>query len=268
MTKTSIVNYYNGLITFLTLFFILSFIGIHLQSPFHNVIYTICSFYGVIALIGGLFGIYVAHLWGGFKSQIGRSILFLSLGLLAQEFGQLSYNVYIDVFGVEVPYPSIGDLGYFGSVILYILGGLELARAAGTKYSLKKVRSKVAIVIFPLLSLVLSYLILLNHYTFKQSSPLAIFLDFGYPLGQAIYVSIAILAIFLTNKIMGGVMKNVILTILISFIIQYIADFTFLYQAKLGTWAPGGINDATYVLSYFVISLAFSQLYKIYHRFS
>src|SRR3989344_6674976 len=78
----------------------------------HNLVFT--DTYGIIALIGGIAGLFISKKWGGYRSLMGRSILFFALGLLLQEFGQLSYSVYYYVLHVEVPYPSVGDIGYFG----------------------------------------------------------------------------------------------------------------------------------------------------------
>ena len=73
--------------------------------------------YGLIALWGGIWGLITTLKWGSIRSIIGRAITMFALGLFAQEFGQLAYAYYILVLHIEVPYPSIGDVGYFGSVI-------------------------------------------------------------------------------------------------------------------------------------------------------
>ncbi len=104
-----------------------------------------------------------------------------------------------------------------------------------------------------------SYWVFLKGYEFDWSAPLKIFLEFGYPLGQAIYVSLAILTLFLTRGVLGGVMKNRVLFVLFALLMQYLADYTFLYQASQETWAAGGINDYMYLASYFIMALALLQ---------
>ena len=91
-----------------------------------NNIYTLI--YPALALIGGIIGCNAAQNWGGLKSSFGKAIYFLSFGLLAQFIGQAIYAYYIYVLHVEVPYPSFGDIGYFGSVLLYIVALFYLAR--------------------------------------------------------------------------------------------------------------------------------------------
>src|SRR5579885_2311375 len=51
--------------------------------------------YGILALYGAVWGFYTATKWGGFKSFMGKSLLFFSFGLFAQEFGQLAYSYYL-----------------------------------------------------------------------------------------------------------------------------------------------------------------------------
>src|SRR4051812_8871880 len=68
--------------------------------------------YGVIALIGALAGLLAARKWGGFKTVLGKALTFFSLGLLAQEAGQIIYTYYIYGAKIQIPYPSWGDLAY------------------------------------------------------------------------------------------------------------------------------------------------------------
>lgn len=51
-------------------------------------------------------------------------------------------------------------------------------------------------------------------------------------------------------------MRPVILSVLLAFILQYIADFSFLYQTSRGTWETGGVNELMYLISYFAATLA------------
>src|ERR1700733_9816538 len=85
--------------------------------------------YGFIALIGAIIGLLAARKWGGFRTVLGKAILFFSLSLLAQDIGQIIYAYYIVVAKIQIPYPSWGDVAYFGSVLLYITAAIFLAKA-------------------------------------------------------------------------------------------------------------------------------------------
>jgi hypothetical protein len=166
------------------------------------------------------------------------------------------------VFKVSIPYPSVGDIGYFGSVLFYIYAALQLAKAAGAKFSLRSHSKKVVAAILPLALLVASYVVFLRNYQFDFSSmgsTVAVFLDFGYPLGQATYIAIALVTYLVSQKLLGGVMKKKILLLLFALLIQYIADFTFLYAAKNGSPFPGGANDFMYLLAYTIMALALNS---------
>ncbi len=104
--------------------------------------------------------------------------------------------------------------------------------------------------------LVLSYFIFLQGYQFDFSNKIKIFLDFGYPLGQAFYVSIAILILIMSRKFLGGLMKLPIILFLFALIVQYASDFNFLYSANNNTWHVGGIGDFLYMFSYLCMTMS------------
>jgi len=201
------------------------------------------STYGVMALIGSLVGLAAAKKWGGWKTVLGKSLTLFSLGLLAQEAGQLIYAYYIYVDKIQIPYPSWGDVAYFGSVLLYISAAWFLAKAIGTRFSLSDAKYKVVAVVVPVVLLITSYAVLLHNHQYDTSHPLTVFLDFGYPMGQAIYVSIAIVAFLLSRKSLGGVLRKGIMLILLALLIQYASDSTFIYQNSRQTYYSGGADD-------------------------
>ncbi|MFH1170724.1 MAG: hypothetical protein V1704_04165 [Candidatus Vogelbacteria bacterium] len=191
----------------------------------------------------------------------------MSLGLLAQSFGQSVFSFYFYT-GAELPYPSLADLGFFGSIPLYIYGVILLGRASGIKVSLKSYAKQIVAFIIPLLMLGVSYYIFLKDYEFDWSQPIKTFLDFGYPLGQAFYVSIAILVFILSRKILGGIMKIPILIFLIALVSQYLSDYLFLYQSNNGTFVGGGSVDYMYLVSYFLMALSLIVLGHTYQKIS
>jgi hypothetical protein len=221
--------------------------------------------YGIIALYGGIIGLFAAKKWGGFKSLLGRTIMLFAFGLLAQEVGQLFYTYYIYFQHTEVPYPSLGDIGYFGSVLFYIAGTILLVKTSGARFSLRNLSNKILLLLIPLAMLATSYTIFLKGY--EYSNALTAVLDFGYPLGQAIYISLAILAYLLSRKLLGGYMRKAIVFIIAALVVQYIADSTFLYQVQKGTWYAGGWNDYVYVVSYSMMTVALLKLHATYNQF-
>jgi hypothetical protein len=240
------------------------YINFILRSSDHNSVnnQAFAATYGVMSVFGGVVGLIASKKWGGRKSLIGRALLFFAIGLLAQEFGQLAYSYYLYVLKVEIPYPSIGDIGYFGSVLLYIYAASQLLKATGARFSLKNRSKKVIAVALPLILLAASYAFFLRDYQFDFSSSkstLTVLLDFGYPLGQATYIAIALLTYLLSRNLLGGIMKKKILFVLFALVIQYVADFSFLDAARANKVFPAGANDYVYLVAYTVMALALSS---------
>ena len=176
------------------------------------------------------------------KTVLGKSLMFFSLGLFAQEAGQLVSSYYTQIAKTDLPYPSLGDVAYFGSVLLYICAALFLAKVAGVRFSLKKSGYKAIAVVVPVILLAISYSLLLHNYQYDTTKPLTVFLDAGYPIGQACYISIAIVAYLLSRKLMGGIMRAGFVLVILALFIQYVSDFTFIYQSHRGTYVPANMT--------------------------
>ena len=224
--------------------------------------------YPLFPLIGGYYGWLIAKKWGGFNSAFGRAISFLSLGFFAQFIGQMLYDFYQIYLRVEIPYPSIGDLFYFGSVLLYVLGAYQLAKVAGLKITLKSSKGIFLAVVIPLIALIGSYIILLQGYDADWSNKTVIFLDFGYPIGQAIYLSIALLVLLISKNILGGLMRRPIMLLLFALIAQFIADFVFSYQVsrEVVTFYAGGTNDLMFAFAYFLMTIALLTMGNMFNK--
>lgn len=250
-----------GLFLILTVWWIILYLS-GVQEQIEN--YLFGATYGLMAAWGGFWGITIAKHWGGTKSVLGKAILALSFGLLAAEFGQIVFSYYNIFSGVEVPYPSLADVGFFANIPLYTIGIILLAKASGIQFTLQKLSSKLQAVLLPVAMLAFSYFFFLQGYEVDWTDPVRVFLDFGYPLGQALYVSIAVLVYVLSKNILGGVMKVKVLFLLFAFVAQYLADYNFLFQNSRGTWLNAGYGDYLYLLAYFIMTLGLLQLKTIY----
>jgi hypothetical protein len=248
-----------GIFVFFSLWWLLLQIAFKPDSLSHHIFGGV---YGLMAIWGSICGIFISGKWGGLRSVMGRAIIMFSLGLFAQEFGQVAYFYYNFILHANL-YPSIGDAGFFGSIPLYVYGVWLLAKASGIKIGFRSFRNKIQALVIPLCLLAISYFSFLNDYKYDWTHPLTIFLDFGYPIGQAIYISLAIVTYLLSRKSLGGIMKNIILFILFALVVQYTADSTFLYQSHVGNWYVGGINDYMYLVAYFLMTMGLLQLQTV-----
>ena len=216
--------------------------------------------YQLLAWWGGIYALASSRAWGGFRSTMGRGIIFFGLGLVLQGFGQTTFSIYTTILHVNIPYPSIADIGYFGSIFFYVVGIASIAKVAGASSRLRNVGGKIFVLLFPAAILLFSYAMFLQGYQFDWSAPMTIFLDFGYPLGEAIYVSIAVLALIFSRNMLGGIMRGPMLFLMMALIVQYVADFNFLYQATNQTWVNGGYGDFLYLLSYFMMGFSLARI--------
>ena len=222
--------------------------------------------YQIVAWCGAIIGFIFASKWGGFKSLLGRAVIGFSIGLLLQSFGQSVFSWYFYT-GNTLPYPSLADLGFFGSIPFYIYGISCLSKVAGANFSLRSSVNKFWAIFLPAAILIASYAVFLRGYQFDPTQPwLKAFLDFGYPLGQAVYISIAILAYIFSKNILGGIMRAVIMSFIIALVAQYVADYTFLYQSMHNTFVGGGIDDCLYLLAYFLMSISLVRLGVVFHQ--
>lgn len=222
--------------------------------------------YPILSLLGGIAGWVFAKKWGGFKSTLGSSIGMFALGLLAQFVGQVMYSYYIYIKGIEIPYPSVGDISFFSSIIFYLIGVILLSKVSGLKMSVKSMRGKLQAFLIPLGILLISYLVFLKGYAPDWSNKMVIFLDFGYPIGQAVYVSIAILALLISKDILGGMMRKPIMLLVAALILQYIADFNFSYQVSRDAWYVGGFNDYLYCAAYFFMTISLFSIGNMFYK--
>lgn len=253
----------------LSLFVLLTIFWVYLQIiiPNDTEIHTFFgAIYGIVALLGAIFGLRISIKWGFLKSVFGRAIAMFSFGLLAQEFGQITLSYFHYVLGKEGLYPSLGDVGFFGSIPLYIYGVILLSQVSGVKIKMQTYMAKLQAVIIPLIMLAVGYFLFLKGYEFDWSNPVKIFLDFGYPFGQAIYISLAILTYLLSRGVLGGIMKSKILFILFALSIQFLADYTFLYQSSKGTWHVGEINDYMYLVAYLLMTLGLINMGSVFNQ--
>lgn len=227
-----------------------------LKEGNENNIFTVT--YPWVSLWGGIAGLFIANKWGGSKSVLGRAFYAFSIGLLGQAFGQAVYSYYIYVRGVEVPYPSLGDIGYFSTGMFYIYGLVQLGKATGANMSLKTYRGLIIALVIPVSFLAIAYFLFLrgSSYVIDLHRPIKTIIDFGFPLVDSIFLSFAIVAYVNSRKFLGGIMRSPILFLLLALAVEAIADFNFVYQVSRGEWYVGGINDFMYLISYTMMALA------------
>ncbi len=220
--------------------------------------------YGLIPLLWGLLGLRNSFFWGGFKSSMGRSMAFLSLGLLAWAIGNNIWAYYNLVLKVAVPYPGSADFGFILSFPLWAIGISFLSRVTGMVFSLRRVKGKIALFVLPLVVVAISYYLLFavarGGVIDTQGGLLKLFLDVAYPVWDVIILTLALLVFGLSFNFLGGRFKWPIIVLLLGFGANYIADFAFSYTTTLNTFFVANWVDLVYTTSMFLIALGVTLL--------
>jgi len=220
--------------------------------------------YGIIGLVASIYGVVIAvKKWGGFKSSLGKLLIFLSIGLFSQWIGLQIWTYYNLVAKQEVPYPSFADIGYFGLVPAYIIAALLLAKVCGARFSLRSAKGKLLVFTLPIISLSVAFFLFVRDVGFQDTTPIKLFFDLAYPIGEIIPPTIALVVLILTTGIMGGKMRSRIQLIVIAFMFQFFTEYLFLYQSGTGTYVNGGISDLCYATSYLIMGLTLASFSRI-----
>jgi len=219
----------------------------------------------IIPFLGALSGLRNAKLWGGFSSAVGKSITFLSLGTLTWSIGMLAWNYFIFMAKIEVPYPSLADVAFILSWPLWALGVVYLSRATGVKFALREARGKIILVVVPLLAIIASYYLLVvvargGVVELDGSNGLKLFFDLFYPIGTAIILAMALTFFSLSMNFLGGRYKTPITILILAFIVNYLADFTFSLSTTKGTYFNGHFVDFLFVTAMYLLSMSLSLM--------
>lgn len=243
-------------------FFIVWWIFMQIFIDKSHIMYAVYSnSYLILALYGGIVGVHTSVKWGGVQTKLGKAIFIFSIGLFMQLFGQAAYlyrRLFLPTYAF---YPSFGDIGFFGTILLYIYGVYLLAKSSGIEITIQSFKKKIIALIIPIIMLSIAYVLFLRDYTFDFTNPLKIFLDFAYPLGQSIYFSMAIITYIFSQTVLDGILRSKALLILIALAVQFFADYIFVYTWN--TFYVGNFVDFTYCVAYFAMTLALLHLKSI-----
>lgn len=220
--------------------------------------------YSLVALIGSVVGLIVAKKWGGFSSRFGKSIAFFAIGLGLQFLGQLIYGYYFRVLDVELAYPSIGDIPYLLSNVMYVLAVINILRVITPVGSfLKPLKVLVTSLVMSLGVLAAMYFGFLHLAAQDERGLIFQVVNIAYPLIQSVYFLFGLIALLQARRIAGGKMFWAVFVLLIALVVQYSADFMFLYQSYHDTWEAARLNDLIFVSAYTLMVLSILMINQV-----
>lgn len=229
----------------------------HSTDSIYNYIYSLC--FSLTPLIAGVIGMYRSRIWGGLSSHVGKAVFFISLGVFLWGAGSMVWSYYNLVAQVEMPYPSLADLGFAPSIFFYGLGAMYLSRATGAKYGLRNRAARLFVILAPIVILALSYYVLIvlargGVLVPEGETWLKALLDIAYPLGDFIGLTIAVIVSGLSFPYLGGAYLPSIISVLSGLAVMYIADSIFSYTTTVGTFYNGDPGDLVLTIGLFLLS--------------
>ncbi len=220
---------------------------------------------GFIPSIGAIVGFIRMQQWGGIRSKVGRSVFFISLGLLSWAIGQWIWTYYNLFLNVEVPYPSWADFGYGPTYIWWAIGIAMLANLTSVK-NYNRSLERILLLCVPITMAIIIYYIIYSGIHdgegfLNTDNPVKLFFDIYYPLSDVIIMIIIILTSSLELNHLGHRVRLPFVIIMAGLISMYVSDFTFSYTTTVGTYYIGAAADWLFAISMFLLSLGLSNLH-------
>src|SRR5204863_526672 len=111
------------------------------------------------------------------------------------------------ISNTDVPYPSFADVAYILSWPLWTIGFIELSKATGARFALRKSKGKILFAAIPLLVIFASYYLLIvvaRGGEWSSNGGLKLFFDLFYPIGDVVILTIALMLFSLSYNFLGG----------------------------------------------------------------
>ncbi|MEM3768979.1 MAG: hypothetical protein QXE37_02955 [Nitrososphaerales archaeon] len=222
-----------------------------LYNELSNIVVTIVS--GLATLTAYL--IAQKYRWN-IRNKFSRCWLFFFLGSLFWFFGELTWAIYSLCLGVEIPYPSIGDVFWLIAYAPFFMAFLGYFKMFGFPFVSKKKLFVMNSIIF-LSSLLILYFVLYPILILGEG-PIVLFFNLAYPIGDLLLFTLAFgsLIVFFGQKIGKS---YIYLTSAI--IMNIIADSLFSFLTITNKYTYGNylttLNDLLFLWGYFALFLGF-----------
>ncbi len=200
--------------------------------------------FGLIPLVGGVLGLLKSKKWGGLKSYVGRGLFFISAGAICWGIGQMLWSLYYNIFTkVDIPYPSLADVGYSLSFPFLAIGLISLSKATGARFSLKHPGGKLLALFITVIGIIAAYYLLIvvargGVIDFTEGG-LKLFFDLAYPIGDLIILLSGLLIYGLSFNYLGGRYKLPTLSVILGLFVLFLGDFSFSYTTTVGSYYNG-----------------------------
>ena len=240
----------------------------HVKEGVYNYLYSFL--FGLTPLVGGAFIITRLKIWGGVKTDIGKAVCFIGLGIFLWGCGEMVWSYYNFFLKVPAPYPSLADIFFAPSIFLYGLGAFYLSKITGIRFGLRGKIEQITIFASLLVVFIVSYFVLVvvargGVITSPDDNLLKVVLDIIYPLAD--FFDLAILAIVTSLSfkyiLKGGKYTFDIMAILLGLGIMFIADSVFSYTTTVGTYYNANWGDLLLTFGTFFLTFGVLGFYDV-----
>lgn len=219
---------------------------------------------GILPLVAAFFGFINCKRWGGIQSSMGKTLLFLSLGLTTWGLGTIIFAYYNIVLGVAVPYPSVADLFYIVSWPLWAIGMISLSKTTGAKFQMRSAYGRFALSIIPLLAIFITYYLLVivarGGSIAIIDDPLGTLTSLAYVVGDIVILTFTLLIYGLSFNYLGGYYKWPIMILLFGFVANYVSDLFFALTITNGTYFVANWVDLIFMIAFLLLGLGVTMI--------
>jgi hypothetical protein len=183
------------------------------------------------------------------RGAIGRSMLFIAIGMASWSIGVFLW-LYYNVFqGIEIPYPSAADICYLVAIPSAIYGLFCLWKNIAPKFDTK---TKLKVVIIPAIFLPLACLSMIGSDLSENVTIGVKLLNILYPISIAIFLSFTVL---IMTMIRGSKLFRPVSVMCAGFIVQILASLLFSWSVAVGIYYVGWFSDILFLAAFCIIGI-------------
>lgn len=176
------------------------------------------------------------------SGNVRAGVLLLAFGVAGWAWGNWAWTYY-NASGVDVPYPSLADLGYLGLSACAIAGLAVLFHA--NRRRLQGVDIAIAAA-FPLTVGILFYTFLIAPRWESGAPALTQITNLSYPTGDAVYVGLAGLTLFFCKR---SAITPSLRRFAVGLLLMAVTDVVFIVGVDRGFYFTGSWIDQMYILA-------------------
>ncbi|MEY2426917.1 MAG: hypothetical protein QOI61_2489 [Actinomycetota bacterium] len=176
----------------------------------------------------------------------------LGLSLACWALGEVIWAFYEVVLQVEVPFPSIADLGYLSAIPLAV-AAMALYPTTEHSRATTRIRSVLDALIIATSVLFVSWAFVLAPALHEGgASVFETFVSLAYPVGDVVIASVAIMALH-----RGRVLERLPLVLVaVGMLANAVSDSVYAYLTQVGKYSSGDLIDVGWFAAYLLIALA------------